>query len=170
MLELVAVRLSENFEIYLSDLLIILHLKQPDLMSKERLSGKQILECKTYDNVLRALAEACVYDIIREGLETTQMAIKSKFKLKVFDEHSDIERVNRYNQERNLLVHNRGIVNKRFLSKVPDASSYKEGERLTVDAKTLKDRFLFFERVVTALDVRVAEQFNLPRQPFKKGK
>jgi abortive infection bacteriophage resistance protein len=84
----------------------------------------------------------------------------------LFEEEEDLQRVVVITQIRNLIVHNRAIVNRIFLSRMP-AFSTKLGETLEIEIRGVFSDISFLLQTAFDIDMRACQKFALP-QPIGK--
>ena len=108
------------------------------------------------------LAERRVERLAYQGMSTLAEDLSERLGLSLFGEPEDAGRAIRIVEIRNLIVHNRAVVNRVFLSRVPDYPA-KEGDRIEIDVDDLFEDVQFLAGLCFDLDRRAAEKFGLPR-------
>jgi hypothetical protein len=86
--------------------------------------------------------------------------LQQRLSLPLFTSEPDLTRAIRIVEMRNLIVHNRAVINRRFLSQVRDFDG-DEGDRLKLTVDILDEADLLAESAA-ALDQRAVEKFGLP--------
>ncbi|MDO8629928.1 MAG: hypothetical protein Q7R41_05495, partial [Phycisphaerales bacterium] len=88
--------------------------------------------------------------------------LASKLGFELFDDKTERDRVIAIVEARNLVVHNRGIVNARYLNRVPD-STYAEGDNIDLGSEVIDD-LEYLMRIALRSDRRAVEKWGLPEK------
>jgi hypothetical protein len=143
------ISLLSSVELFLSQLIHLYYRQFPEAVtSKDKVFSFEDL--KGFDSVEDArtyLIEAKVENVLRGSFEDWMSFFKTHPKLSMGYLNSAEAQLTEACQRRNLIVHNGGIVNSIYLSKVlPEiAKKNKKGDQLLVSPKYLKDRVDLFE-------------------------
>ncbi|HZL79153.1 MAG TPA: hypothetical protein VFC17_09880 [Candidatus Limnocylindrales bacterium] len=143
------ISLLSSVELFLSQLIHLYYRQFPEAVtSKDKVFSFEDL--KGFDSVEDArayLIEAKVENVLRGSFEDWMSFFKTQPKLSMGYLNSAEAQLTEACQRRNLIVHNGGIVNSIYLSKVlPEiAKKNKKGDQLLVSPKYLKDRVDLFE-------------------------
>jgi len=155
----------DNFLTSISDILTIVFTVRPEMLtSEEKLTYKEVLEYETKQELIAALAERKVMDLSFKGLKELAEYLSAKHGFVLFEQAADLERAAILVEKRNLLAHNRGYVNKRYLTRVKGAKE-KLGERLNIDARHVFDEQLFLARSNGEMQKGALQRFLLPVTP-----
>jgi hypothetical protein len=162
-LELGFCRMVDLYLVYVAELLGLIFRSKPEaLKSSETITIASILEYSTFDDLIEHITERRVLELSYKGVSALNDYLKQRLGFELFDNEEELKRTIRIVELRNLLVHNRGAVNRIFLSRVPDAPE-KLGQRVMVAMEVGGDlRFLL--NVCRATDARAAAKFGVPRQ------
>ena len=161
MLQTVLCRAIDNTLIYVSDLLTLIFTTRPEtLRSNETVTLEFILKHKDQEELINALAERKVNKLSYQGMKDLARYVADTLGLDMFSGPEELNKAIRLNEMRNLIVHNRGIVNKTFLSRVPD-SRLSLGDRVTLDFKELVDDMMFLINVVHDMEMRAIAKFRI---------
>jgi hypothetical protein len=80
----------------------------------------------------------------------------------LFEEDEKLEAAVHMVEIRNIIVHNRAVVNRRFLSRVPESQA-RLGERLEIVGKEVSNAIRSLGESCSDIDVRAASKFGLSR-------
>lgn len=162
--ELMLCRGVDAYLNYISELLALIFRTRPETMkSGEMVRIDSVLEHTSMQDLIAALAARKVHDLSYQGMENLASYLDSKMGFNLFGDASGLRNAVSVVEARNLIVHNRGIVNEVFVSRVHDHGT-KLGDRLRISP--VKD-IGFLERAVYEADARAAAKFRLP-QPITK--
>jgi hypothetical protein len=162
-LEMMLVRGTDNFLTYLSELLALIFTSRPEtLKSAETVKLEDILQHATMDDLVKRLAERRVERLSYQGMKDLQKDLAEKLNFEIFPSAEPLSRAVRIIELRNLLVHNRGIVNRTFQSRTGD-SSLAIGSKLELRPRPLIFDLEFLANSVLDIDERAALKFGLAR-------
>lgn len=165
--ELIFCRMVDRYLLYVSELLLAIYRARPECLKAGDGDGEPtvrlsvILEHQSMDGLLAELIEERVQDLSFKGIAELTKYVHKRLGFDLF-ENNDHRNYGVFMVEvRNVLVHNRGVVNRRFLRRVPYMSA-KLGERVQMT----DDQFLPNFRVVLLfaelLDRRAVAEYRLP--------
>lgn len=164
-LEMMLCRATDNFLTYLSELLALVFRSRPEtLRSAETVRLDKVLKHATMEDLVRDLAERKVNQLSYQGMRDLSAYLSERLGFELFPNALNLERAVRTIEFRNLIVHNRGIVNDLFLSRVPGEAG-KVGEPLNLDTDQIFDDLNFIAVSVYDVDSRAVEKFRLPVGP-----
>jgi hypothetical protein len=130
-MEMILVRGTDNFLTYISELLALVFTGRPEtLKSGETVKLEEILQYSTMPDLVHHLAERRVERLSYQGMRDLQKDLAERLNIEIFLSDESLSRAVRIIETRNLVVHNRGILNRTFQTKANDFSG---GLRLTVD-------------------------------------
>jgi len=162
MTELSLCRAVDSYLIYLSDLLALIFATRPDtLKSSETVRLDMVLEYKNMDDLVAALAEARVNSLSYKGMRNLSKYLSERLGFRLFSdseaENCAIEIV----ELRNLIVHNRGVVNRIVASRLPSLSA-GIGKPVPLDPAKVFSDLIFLIHSARDIDGRAADKFDLP--------
>jgi hypothetical protein len=170
--EMMAVRGTDNFLTYLSELLALIFTSRPEtLRSAETVRLDEILQHKTMDDLVKRLAERRVERLSYQGMKDLQKDLSEKLSFEIFTSSETLARAVQIIEVRNLLVHNRGIVNATFQTRT-GTSARAIGGVLEMRPRSVVDDLDFLAKSVVDIDERAAQKFALARSqkaPEKTG-
>jgi hypothetical protein len=161
-LQMMLCRSVDNFLTYVSELLALIFQTRPEMLkSNETAKLEMILQFKTMDDLISALVEKRVSDLAYQGMGDLSKDLSRKIGFDLFEKQEDLERAVRIIEVRNLIVHNRAIVNRLFLSRLPGFTA-SLGDRVDMEGKAVLDDIEFLASSVSDIDKRAIEKFGLP--------
>lgn len=166
--EMMLVRGTDNFLTYVSELLALIFTTRPEtLRSAETVKLEEILEHGTMDDLVKRLAERRVERLSYQGMKDLQKDLAEKLDFEIFPSFERLSRAIRIIEIRNLLVHNRGIVNRIFQVKTGD-SSLAIGSLFKLRPHPLIDDLDFLAKSVLDIDERASLKFGLARSKSER--
>lgn len=173
MCELIACRSVDNFLIYLSELLALVLKVHPGVLdlSKVQIDLAFVLSQPDVQAVRNMYMEKKVREMSYWSLKDLSGYLKDKFKFKLFYDDGERNSATNLIEERNLLVHNQGIVDKIFKDKAPTHSA-NIGDRIRYSPKRLMDSVRLIEQLAVSIDQRAVTQWSaLPtkKHSFEKN-
>ena len=109
----------DNYFIYISEVLAQVYRKRPEMLkSEEKVTFEFILEHDTMDDLIGELVEIKINKMSSALHELREFVLKN-LKIDLFCDDDTFYQAHVYNELRNLIVHKRGIVDRRFARKIP---------------------------------------------------
>jgi hypothetical protein len=167
MLHLAFCGVVDNYLSYVSELLALIYRTKPEMLrSSETETLNEILRYSTMEELTNYLAEKRVNRLSYRGMSELSEYLSQELGFCLFEKPDDLSRAVLIVETRNLIVHNRAIIDSRFLRRVPDFSG-KIGDTIDLggskkSGRTLKD-IQFLARSVADVDPRACVKFDLPR-------
>ncbi len=162
LLQMMLSRAVDNFLTYLSELLAVVFRTRPEtLRSSETVRLDEVLLQESIDELVNALAERRVTRLAYMGTRELSNDLAEKLDLRLFEDEADLERAVEVVEIRNLIAHNRGVVNQTFLRRLP-GSAAKEGDLVALEVDRVMSELKFLTERVFDIDQRVASKFALP--------
>jgi hypothetical protein len=174
MTEMVLCRNTDNFLTYISQLLALVFRTRPEtLRSKGTEKLDFILQYTSMDDLVAAIAEKRVNDLSYKGIDDLAEYLQDQIGFVLFDSSENSDRAKYLIEVRNLLVHNRGIVNQIFLSRLRSYSRHELGnlgEPVSLDSDFIFDAAEMLIKSAFDIDARAAAKWNLPvQEPVPTG-
>lgn len=161
MLELIFVNSCDNFLTYISDLMVEVFVAHPGILkSQDKISVDWALQYDSRAELLDALTERKVINLSFNGLRDLQRELKLSLNFTLFEDEIELERAAVIVEKRNLLAHNRGIVNRRYLERVKNAKEKLNG-RLGFEPQDVMQDLLFLNSSAQQIDARAITKFSL---------
>lgn len=168
LLEMFLSRTVDNFQAYIVEMVrAVLH-KQPRILSarKQELSLGYILQFDSIEALTRDLIEGKVATLSYEGFGELEDWCQSKG-IPLLVPQGRREQVVELIATRNLIVHNRGIVDERYRKAVP-ASSFAVGHLRTLEIQDFQAATDLLDTVVRITDSAVAGKFGISQLFLRK--
>lgn len=160
-LEMMLCRAADNFLVYITELLAVVFRTRPEtLRSSETVRLDAILKHSTMEALVHDLAERRVNRLSYQGMRDLAEYLTDRLSFDLFPKPDDLERAVRIIESRNLIVHNRGIVNDVFLSRVPSTTA-NVGNPIGLNTDQIFDDFEFIALSVYQTDDRAVQKFSL---------
>src|ERR1700682_2938913 len=151
---------------YITDSLRAIYRTKPAaLRSSEKIDVNFIMEHSSMDELITAILERRVYELSYKGLDDLCGELSKKLGIGLFFDDQQKGEAVRLVGIRNLLVHNRGIVNEKFKRDNPK-STEKVGNSVRLAVKENSAAMIFLINWIADLDVRLIEKFGLPTVPL----
>ena len=154
-------RFVDNFEVYLVDILREVLRKKPEILhsNQQTISLEHILQFNSIDDLLLDIIESKVNSLSYKGFLDLEQWYKDKgIPLSVRDEHRQV--VIESIATRNIITHNRGRVDEKYLRTMP-TSNYKIGELRVLQVDDLFSTLSVLDEIVSSTDLEIAQKFNL---------
>lgn len=163
--EMLLVREVDNYLAYLVELLALVFESRPEtLLSDKTVPVRMIIEAETKDEIIEAIVEKRVNELAYKSLDDLDEYVSSTLGFPIYAADGAREAFMFLVESRNAIVHNRSVVGRRFLQRIPDAE-LSVGDRVVIDLNAF-DAFVHGMRVsVIDLDYRAAEHWSLDREP-----
>lgn len=161
--ELLFSRSVDNFLSYVSELLALIFATRPEMLkSEEKISIEWALQYANREEMLEALTERKIIQLSFQGMVDLHEDLDKKYGFKLYPDSENLQRASIAIEKRNLVAHNRGIVNRRYLSRVK-SSQEPLGSRLAFEPNGVVQDVIFLTTTVLDIDRRAAEQFGVPQ-------
>jgi hypothetical protein len=149
---------------YISSALRLVYLQQPNsLRSSEKVDINFIFQYSSLDELLVALLERKVRALSFQSLSDLNADLSRRLGMPLFADDNQRDRAVYLTALRNLIVHNQGVVDERFMRLYPDAPGV--GTRIQIGANENSEAIRFLIDWIMDLDVRMIEKFSLPTRP-----
>lgn len=163
LLQMLLARGVDNYLIYLSELLALIFRTKPKMLkSGEMVTYEMILQYDTMDELIAGLVEERVNALSFKGLGPLIDDISKRFGFNLFDQVDDRERAIRLVDLRNIIVHNRAVVDRKFLARQSEGQVHL-GDRVELDVHEVFRELDFLTRSAFDIDKRAADKFKLPQ-------
>jgi len=164
LLEMMLCRGADNFLTYVTELLAVVFRTRPEtLRSSETVRLDAVLKHATMAELVHDLAERRVNQLSYQGMRDLSTYLTERLGFDLFPKPESLERAVRIIETRNLIVHNRGIVNELFLSRLPTTPA-AVGEPVTLDTLQIFSDLEFIALSVYEADACGVEKFSLPAE------
>ncbi len=160
-LEIVYCRFVDRYLIHTSEVLAKLFTKRPEMMkSNEKVEVSMILGHTTMPSLISSLVERKVMDLAHLGMRDLAKYFDDKLNLPLFETEEELDTAVVAVELRNLVIHNNGVVNKRFMDRAPSFScSLGQRIRFTDADLLLKHEKLLIDSA-HRLNIQVLKKFG----------
>jgi hypothetical protein len=158
---MVLTRGVDSFLTYLSELFSLVFRSRPEtLRSREQIRVEDVLEHESMDDVVAFLSERRVGRLAYAGLRDLAKEVESDLGLALFPEPGALDRAVSIVEARNLIAHNRGVINAIYLRRTSGDGIV--GERIRIDLDFVFGSLEFLVDAAGAVDNRAVCKFRLP--------
>ncbi|MBM3851596.1 MAG: hypothetical protein FJ399_00410 [Verrucomicrobia bacterium] len=166
LLEMFVAREVDNFQVYLVDAIRASLKKQPNVLktSSESLTLEYVLEFKSTEELLQAIVEQKVQNLSYEGFGRLRSWCSRKgivIEIPPDSEASIVELI----ACRNVIAHNRGVVDQRYLDAVP-SSRFKVGSPRELETDDLFGAARLLRQIVQDTDRSLVAKFSLQTREY----
>ena len=153
----------DSFLVYLSDLLTLIFTAEPNILkSNEKVSIEFVVDHLRAGDLISAIVEKKVTELSYQGMEDLYRFFDEKLKLPLCTNPDDFKRVALFNDIRNIITHNRGILNPIFKQKQPDHPAKLGAQIVFKDHSEVGELTGSLVYLARHLDARAATKFKLP--------
>jgi len=147
------------FDAFLTDIFTSVLVNKPEaLKSKRQLTYDRILELMSGGDLITFMAHREINELSYKSMEDQAEYYKSKFNINLSDSGVGVSVLTEIRAERNLLVHNNGVVNEIYLETV-DSSSLHLGETLNIQYEYWKESRQHLDTVANFVYKSVVDKF-----------
>lgn len=162
-LHMVLARAVDSYLAYLAELSVLLAVNNPRALGPgEGVPLDLLIEHDSVDEVVDALVRDRVFQLAASGLDMLERWIADRFGFALFVEDAVRDRIVRLVEIRNLIGRHRGLVTRR-LAVADREGRARPGQPVELTVDQLFSDSSLLARSVADIDVRAADQFDLPR-------
>lgn len=152
-----------SFQTYLAELLTLIFEARPETLKSQKMVTREFcVEHYAANDLIAALAKQTVDELAYRSLKDVARFFEKTLRLPLFTKKEDLEKTALHVDIRNVITHNRGIVDTLFVQRHPEFSS-ELGHPISLkkdsDTGEQLGGLLFFAR---QLDLRAIQKFGLP--------
>lgn len=143
--------------------------KKPEMVkSGESVKVEEIFNFSRKRDLIDYLIDRRVNSLSYGGMSKVESFINDSMGVTIFPDEEDRTLMQVFVEVRNIQVHNRGIVNRVFLSRVPHHPKFQfiEGERAHMDFDMLLALSRVCVRSAIDLDTKICEKFGIKRKRY----
>ena len=142
-LQMMICRAVDNYLTYVSELMALVFTSRPEtLKTRDSVRIDVLLEYGTMEELVSGLAEKRVNDLSYRGMRDLSDYLAERLGFPLFQDPVQLERAVRVIEVRNLIVHNRAVVNRTFFARLPSYSA-KLGQDVELDVDPVFDDIEF---------------------------
>jgi len=166
--EIFFVRHVENYLNYLSSLLFEIFTQKPEtLKSSDSITIEKALSHDSMSELAAEIAEDRVASLSYKSFQELNLFFEKRFKVGLIQKH-EMSKMVEFVETRNISVHNRCKVNKRYASKSGN-SSIKMGQLRTMTLTDVDDLASIVATSVRSVDTEIRKLLRLRGARFKKS-
>ena len=154
--ELLFASTIDNFNTYLSEILVEVIETDPRPIAGKKFSAKQAFTTSDIETLRKQIIEKFVLDLGYQNIDSLTEFLQENFGLKTLDHWLTKARLNRYIQIRNIITHNRGYSNQTYLFRSKSKVDV-DGEKVFVPFALTSAKYL--GRLVDKLDKEIDRKF-----------
>ncbi len=156
-------RAVNSFLTYLADLMTLIYEKYPKkLPSNKQMTYGFCIEHYMAGDLIPALAEETVLGLTHQSLEALSKYFTKNLDLVLFKDETQSARAALAVDLRNIITHNRGIVNRFFIQRNPSFAD-DLGKRVFIAEEDSEELLGTIGYCARQLDLRAIKKFDLPR-------
>ena len=156
--ELLFVSIVDNFQCYLSDILLEIFAKNPNSLSGKSTSNSVIFQFADMLALRQHIINRAVLDLAYRSIEDLDNYLSSQLKFRITSNSFERLKLNRYIKIRNVIAHNRGVINQQFVDKC-GAKADIIGKQVPIPYKHSVDSYLI--RLARRIDFDAISKFSL---------
>jgi hypothetical protein len=167
--EVTVTRTVDNYTTYVTDVMSEFHRRYPgSLKGKDKkISVELVLDAGTIGNVIDALTEARVHDLAHQSLGTLADYLKGQHDIGLFATKEGRAAAELAAERRNLIVHNRGVINRVWIKRV-GAGHGDLGDRINLSPADIRAGNVALHDSVRHVEDQLQLKFAILRtQPFQ---
>jgi len=159
--EMLFCRGVNSFLTYLADLVTLIYEKYPKMLqSDKQTSYRFCIEHHIAGDLIPALAEKTVMELTHQSLDVLAKYFEKKLDLVLFTKKADLVKAALSVDIRNVITHNRGIVNRFFIQRNPQFAEVL-GKRVALDEQERREMLSSLGYCARQLDLRAVKKFRL---------
>lgn len=154
-------RSMDNAMTYFKEILAEVIRKEPRILKSNEMEKLDfILNYNSMDGLIIALAEKKIEALFYGNIEEISKFFLDKLKILLFKTEEEKKKFNRYVKWRNLIVHNRGLINSEFVKQFPEAKE-KLGYYLNFKYDDLSKYNVELNNFIVHIDFEISKKFDL---------
>jgi hypothetical protein len=154
-------RAADNYAVYISNLLAEIFTHRPEVLrTSERVSLDDVLVHKSMQSFIATLAERRVNNLMNDGTRKLAEYVTAHMGFPLFDTPEGLDKMVEIGAVRNVIAHNRGVVDKRLAERLPKRN-WPIGEPVPLTDGYLWDAMTNLNASVADIDRRAIQKFGL---------
>jgi hypothetical protein len=159
-LQVMTAKSVDYYLVYVAKILALVFAARPEtLRSKAEVTIEYVLQHRSMDELVRALADDEVNRLAYKGMRELAAEVKRRTGLALFSNSVDLEKAVEIIELRNLIAHNNGVVNSTIARKIPAYAS-RIGQLADLGGAAFEAVY-FFGRAAIQFDKLASEKFGL---------
>ena len=165
------VGMANNFLSYISEVLQLVLAARPEILrSSERLTTEEILQFSDIKDIVAYVADRKINELSYGGLKGVEAYLRDRLGLELFENSNERMHLSILAELRNIYTHNRGIVNRLFLTRIGSTShdtfKFVLGEPYAVDLIDFNKLAVNAITVASRLDKGLTRKFGIATEPL----
>lgn len=163
--QMIHARMVDNYLTYLTEIIVECFSRRPEAMrSSETIELSEILQYDNFDSIVSHVADKKVHSLSYKSISVLDEFFDSKFGVHIVPEAS-LEFLVKTIEIRNIITHNRGVKNRRFVAKVgDDEAEVGRSQKIKLDFLGQVNSLLF--ESVKRLDNSLRKKLKVPGVRF----
>ena len=154
-------RSMDNFVSYLKDILIEVMNKKPELLKSNELESVEfILSFNNMEDLKKTLIDRKIEKLLYKGIDELLKYFKDRLGLDLVHDTGDKMVLNQMIKQRNLIVHNRGIISNTFAKEFPQYEK-NIGDTIQFNYKQISKINILLNNVLVEFDEIISKKFKL---------
>lgn len=168
-IEMIFSRIVDNFQVYLVSLIREILVVKPEILHNKQptVSIEQILKVDSIDSLLQEIIESKVSELSNRGFGNIEEWCLSRG-IPIVVNKMDKMKIVEYIAIRNIIVHNRCIVDEKYV-KAAEKSKFNVGDLREIEVDELFNMINIFTTLVKETDNSSIEKFGLARIEINKS-
>jgi hypothetical protein len=168
-MEVILVRLVENYLNYLSSLLYEIFIQKPETMkSGEKIEISSVLSHDSFKSLIRTIAEKKISNLTYSSFKDLSTFFSEQFKLRICSDAAT-QNITLAIELRNISVHNRCKIDQRFIERTKYDPT-KKGKVAIIDLELINNLVSIFVESVMTLDTNARNKLKLRGKRFSSEK
>lgn len=147
------------FERFIADLLQLYLTEYPESLSGKQLKFQDVLEATNKDEIVDAVVQKKVFDLMYQPIDQLMRYIVKITETTPLDSRL-IEQLAEIKASRNLLVHNNGIANAKYVASSGQQARHADGERLELPDNYHRESWELIKEVMGQLTIAITVNLN----------
>lgn len=154
-------RSVDNFLNYVSDIMRLMHKAKPEtLRSSGSITIEEALQHSDISDLISYISDKKTNELSYKGIDALSDEIKSRFNIDIFPSEEIRKFAIEIIETRNIIVHNRGIINKIFINRTK--TKYISGNKVDIEFEYTLKCMELLSQIVHYFDLQAADKFKLP--------
>ena len=156
-------RIADNTLCYFKDLIVEVVRKKPEILkSNEKETLEYIFSFDNMEKLIMAVTEKKINELFYGSIIDIEKYFNDRLGVKLFQNEDEKKNFNQFIKQRNLIVHNRGIITKEFSKEFStDKINYVIGEKLLFNYEMLSNINGVITNFISELDMIICQKFKL---------
>lgn len=158
-------RIIDNSLCYFKDILAEVVTKKPEILkSSEKKTIEFILSYNDMQSLIYALSEKKINELFYSGVEDIKKYFSSRLGIQIFKNLDEEKSFNKLIKQRNLIVHNRGIISKEFSKEFSTNDiEFEVGKTIFFSYASLSEINGKITNFISDLELILCEKFKLDK-------